>query len=104
MKWPIRSGARCSHREEQTSHRPSGGQSSAAARAPSAVLLEPGCPGGPRAGGCTAAAIPGCPDVSPVVPQPVYFSHAIIHIERNQRAAEQSTGGSNQWNYSEGSR
>lgn len=84
--------------------RPSGGQLCAAAPAPSPALPESGRSGGPGAGGCAAPAIPGCSDLSSVVPEPLYFSNAIIHIERNQRAAEQSTGGSNQWNYSEGSK
>lgn len=84
MKWPIHSGARYSHREEQMSHRPSGGRFSAAAQARPTVLLESGCSGGPRTGGCTASAVPGCSDLSSAVLQPAYFSNVIIHIERNQ--------------------
>lgn len=83
MKCPIHSGARYIHKEEQTSCRPSGGEFSAAAEAHSTVLLMSGCSGGPRTGGCTASAIPGCSDLSSVVPEPVYFSNAIIHIECN---------------------
>lgn len=36
------------------------------------------------AGGCTASATPGCSALSSVVPEPIYFSNAIIHIELNQ--------------------
>lgn len=48
------------------------------------LLPESGCQGGPGVGGCTASATPGCSDLSAVVPEPIYSSNAIIHIELNQ--------------------
>lgn len=83
MKWPIHSGARCSHREGQGSHRSSGGQLSAATQAPSAVLLESGGLSGSCTGGRTASAIPGHSDLSSAMPEPVYFNNAVIHTECN---------------------
>lgn len=48
------------------------------------LLLSSRSQGGPCAGGCTASATPGCSDLSSAVPEPIYFSNAIIHIELNQ--------------------
>lgn len=67
----------------QRSRRSSGGQLSATTQAPSTVLLESRCLGGSPTGGCSASAIPGRSDLSSALSEPVSFSNAVIHTERN---------------------